>query len=201
MFLDSDQFDGDILSGDADDLPDFLVAHVFEPKQDDGSVHYTESVDAMIQLLDLSGVVVGIGEQVDVHIEGNRLNTAFLFAFEGEAGIETDPPNPSLYVAFALERVKTSPKVDERLLEKVIGFFLVFRKEVAHGEYRVFVPFDNVGKSPFFFSHVRIVCILDAKKGEILHRKGYFFQKHKGDIMALLNVAGGKSLLIQSIFT
>ena len=65
----------------------------------------------------------------------------------------TDPPNPSLYVAFALERVKPSPKVDECLLEKVVGFLLVFRKEVAHGEYRVFVPFDNVGKSLFFFSH------------------------------------------------
>ena len=65
----------------------------------------------------------------------------------------TDPPNPSLYVAFALERVKPSPKVDECLLEKVVGFLLVFRKEVAHGKYRVFVPFDNVGKSLFFFSH------------------------------------------------
>ena len=154
MFLDSDQFDGDILSGDADDLPDFLVAHVFEPKQDDGSVHYTELVDATVKLLDLLGVIVGVGEQVDVHIKGNRLNTTFLLAVEGDAGIKTDPPNPSLYVTFVLERVKPSPKVDERLLKKIVGFLLVFRKEVAHGEYRVFVPFDNVGKSLFFFSHV-----------------------------------------------
>jgi hypothetical protein len=127
----------------------------------------------------LSCVVVGVGKEVDVHVEGNCLDTAFLLAFEGETSIETDPPNPSLYVAFALERVKAPPKVDECLLEKVVGFLLVFRKEVTHGEYRVFVPFDNVRKSLFFFSHVRVVCILDAKKGEILHREGYFFQKHK----------------------
>jgi hypothetical protein len=201
LLLDPNQFDGDIFGGDADDLPDFLVAHVFKPQQDDGSVHHTKLVDTAVELLDLTGVVISVSKEVDVHVEGNHLDTASLFALKGKASVEADSPNPSLYVAFALERVKTSPKVDERLLEKVIGFLLVFRKEVAHGEYRVFVPFDNVGKSPFFFSHVRIVCILDAKKGEILHRKGYFFQKHKGDIMALLNVAGVDSLLIQSIFT
>ena len=153
MFLDSDQFDRDILGGDADDLPDFLVTHVLQPEQNDGFIDYAEFVDSSIELLDLSGVVIGVGIEVDVHIEGNRLNAASLLALEGKAGVEADPPNPSLYVAFALERVKPSPKVDECLLEKVVGFFLVFRKEVAHGEYRVFVPFDNVGKSLFFFSH------------------------------------------------
>jgi hypothetical protein len=153
LFLDPNQFDGDILSGDADDLPNFLVAHVFQPKQDDGPIHHAEFVDAMIQLLDLAGVVVSISEEIDVHVEGNRLDAAFLLTIEGDASIETDPPNPSLHVALALERVKPLPQVDERLLEKVIGFFLVLRKEVAHSEDRVFVPFDNVGKSLFFFSH------------------------------------------------
>ena len=153
MFLDSYQFDGDILGGDSNNLPDFLVTHVLEPQQDDGPVHHAEFVDAMVELLDLFGFIVGVGEEVDVHIEGNRLDAASFLAFEGKASVEADSPNPSLYVAFALERVKTSPKVDERLLEKVVGFLLVFRKEVAHSEYRVFVPFDNIGKSLFFFSH------------------------------------------------
>ena len=157
-------------------MPDFLVTHVLEPKQDDGPVHHTKSIDAMVQLLDLPGVVIGVGEQVDVHIERNCLDATFLLTIEGDASIETDPPNPSLYVAFALERVKASPKVNECLLEKVVDFLLVFRKEVAHSEDSVFVPFDNVGKSLFFFSHVRIVCILDAKKGEILHEDAYFLE-------------------------
>ena len=120
----------------------------------------------MVELLDLSGVVVGVGKEVDVHVEGNCIDTAFFLAIEGNAGIETDPPNPSLYVAFALKRVEPSPKVDQRLLKKVIGFVLVFRKEVTHGEYRVFVAFDNVGESLFFFFHGKNRLPIRRKKSE-----------------------------------
>ncbi len=109
MFLDSDQFDGDILGGDADDLPDFLVAHVFKPKQDDGPVDQPQFVDAAVELLDLSGVVVGIGEKVDVHREGNGLYSPFLLALKGEASVEAHAPDPGLHVALPLKRVEAPP--------------------------------------------------------------------------------------------
>ena len=144
MFLDSDQFDGDILGGDADDLPDFLVAHVFEPKQDDGPVYNAEFVDAAVELLNLSGVVVGVGEEVDFHRERDGLYAAFLLALGGEAGVEADTPNPGLHVALPLERVEASPQVDERLLEQVVHLVLILREEVAHRVNGVFVPFHEV---------------------------------------------------------
>ena len=153
MFLDSDQFDGDVLGGDADDLPDFLIAHIFKPKQDDGPIDHAKFVDAAVELLDLPGVIVGIGEEVDVHRERHGFHAAFLFALGGEAGVEADTPNPSLHVALPLERVEASPKVDERLLKQVVHLVLVLREEVAHGEDGVFVRFHDVGKLFFFLLH------------------------------------------------
>ena len=153
MFLDSDQFDGDVLRGDADDLPDFLIAHVFEPKQDDGPIDHAEFVDAAVELLDLLCVVVGVGEEVDVHRERHGLHAAFLLALGGEAGVEADAPNPSLHVALPLERVEAPPQVDERLLEQVVHLVLVLREEVAHGEDGVFVCLHDVRKFRFFLFH------------------------------------------------
>ena len=153
MFLDSDQFDGDIFGGDAYDLPDFLVAHVFEPKQDDCPIDHPKFVDAVIELLDLTGVVVGVGEEVDAHRERQGLHTAFLLAFSGEAGVEADAPDPGLYFALPLERVEAPPQIDERLLEQVVHLVLVLREEVAHRVYGVFVPFHEVRKFSFFLFH------------------------------------------------
>ena len=144
MFLDSDQFDGNVFGGDADDLPDFLVAHVFEPKQDDSPIDHAEFVDAAVELLDLPGVVVGAGEEVDFHRERDGLHAAFLLALDGEAGVEADTPNPCLHVALPLERVEASPQVDERLLEQVVHLVLILREEVAHRVNGVFVPFHEV---------------------------------------------------------
>jgi hypothetical protein len=109
LFLDSNQFDGDIFGRDTDNLPDFLIAHVFQPKQDDGSINQTQFVDALVELLNLLSVIVGVGKQVDVHVKGHCLYTAFLFALESEAGVETDTPNPSLHIAFALEAIEAPP--------------------------------------------------------------------------------------------
>ena len=134
-------------------MPDFLVTHVFEPKQDDGPIDYAEFVDAAIELLDLSGVVVSVGEEVDVHRERYGLHAAFLLALGGEAGVEANAPNPSFHVALPLERVEAPPKVDERLLEQVVHLVLILREEVAHGEDGVFVCFHGVGKLFFFLFH------------------------------------------------
>ena len=125
MFLDSDQFDGDVLRGDANDLPDFLIVHIFKPKQDDGPIDHAEFVDAAVELLDLPGVVVGVGEEVDVHRERHGFHAAFLLALGSEAGVEADAPNPSLHVALPLECAEASPQIDERLLEQVVHLVLV----------------------------------------------------------------------------
>ena len=101
----------------------------------------------------MSGVVVGVGEEVDVHRERHGLHTAFLLALGGEAGVEADAPNPSLHVALPLECAEASPKVDECLLEQVVGFVVVFREEVAHGVNRVFVCLHDGGKLIFFLLH------------------------------------------------
>ena len=65
--------------------------------------------NATVELLDLLGIIVRIGEKVDVHIERNRLDFVFLFALKGKAGVETDPPNPSLHVAFSLKPIEAPP--------------------------------------------------------------------------------------------
>ena len=101
----------------------------------------------------MSGVVVGVGEKVDVHVERDHLDTAFLLTLEGEAGVEADSPNPSLHVAFALESVETSPQVDERFLEQVVHLVVVLREQVTNGVDGVFVPLHDVGKLVFFLLH------------------------------------------------
>ncbi len=177
MFLDPDQFDGDVLRGDANDLPDFLIAHVFKPKQDDGPVHHAEFVDAAVELLDLSGVVVGVGEEVDVHRERHGLHAAFLLALGGEASVEADAPNPGLQVALPLKRVEASPQVDERLLEQVVGLVVVFREEIAHGVNRVFVCFHDGGKLNFFLLHCRNRLPIRRKTSEKTTKEEKFSRK------------------------
>jgi len=125
LFLDSDQFYGDVFGGDADDFTDFFVAHVLQPKQDDCPIEHPEFVDAAVKHLHLPGVVVGVGKQIDVHCQRQRIHAAFLFPFECEAGVQADAPDPRLHVAFALKAVESAPQVDERLLKQVVHLILV----------------------------------------------------------------------------
>ena len=182
MFLDSDQFDGDILGGDADDLPDFLVAHVFEPKQDDGPIDHAKFVDAVIELLDLSGVVVCVCEEVDFHRERHGLHAVFLLALGGEAGVEGDAPNPSLHVTLPFERVEAPPQVDERFLEQVVHLILALREEIAHRVNGVFVPFHEARKFRFFLFHRSESFVYLTQK----QRKNYKERKIFSKMLAVL---------------
>ena len=133
-------------------------------------------------MLDLSGVVVSVGEEVDVHRERYGLHAAFLLALGGEAGVEANAPNPSFHVALPLERVEAPPKVDERLLEQVVHLVLVLREEVAHRVNGVFVPFHEVRKFSFFLFHRSESFVYLTQK----QRKNYKERKFYSKMLAVL---------------
>lgn len=110
----------------------FFIAHIFKPEQYDGAVKGAQTVDTLIELADLAGVFVRIGEEVGVLGDRNA-GMSSLFALPGEAGIETDFPDPRVNLAELSKGVDAPPKVDEYFLKQVVDLVVIVREHEAHG--------------------------------------------------------------------
>ena len=111
MFADSEQTDADILSGDADNLSDFLVAEVLEPQQYDGAVEGLQLGDALVEHVHLAGVLIAVFKQIDVHGHPNG-GCATLLTVERNAGVEGNAVDPRSDVGAMLEALEAFPKID-----------------------------------------------------------------------------------------
>lgn len=129
LFLDAEQTGGDGRQRYADYVGYVLIAHVLQPKENDGAVEDIQSTDALVQLLNLLAVGVGIVVQVDIDRKRHRLYTTFLLPFLVVASIQADTPYPRLQATLAPEVLKTFPQVYQYLLEVVLHFVLVLEKK------------------------------------------------------------------------
>ena len=112
MFADSEQSDADVLSGDSDNLADFLVRQVFEPEQDDGAVEGLQLGDALVEHVHLAGVLVAVFKEVDVHGEPDFGGATLLFPVDRDTGVQGDAIDPRPDVGAMLEAVEAFPKID-----------------------------------------------------------------------------------------
>ena len=111
MFTDSEQADADILSCDADNLSDFLIAEVLEPEQNNRPVEGLQLGDALVEHVHLLGVLVAVFKEVDVHCQRDG-GTASLLPVERDTGVEADAVDPRPDVTAMLKAFESFPKID-----------------------------------------------------------------------------------------
>ena len=133
LFLYSDKADRDILGRYSNYGSYLIVAHVLEPEKDYGSVKKPQLAYTALQQPYLFAILACVIEKVDVHLKWHSLSSAFLLAFRRDAGVQTDTVYPCAVATLPAKLLKTIPKVDEDVLEKVGNLLLVFREHIADG--------------------------------------------------------------------
>lgn len=155
LLLDAYQLDRHILGCYAHDSPDILVAHILQPQQDERPIHHAELVDAGVELADLLAVLVRVGKEVARHREGHTLTPSPLLALCGETGVQRHTPHPGVRLRLSAKPVKAQPKIDERILEKVLHLVMVLGEHIAHRVYRALMLADYLFKFSFLVFHLQ----------------------------------------------
>ena len=179
MFLDAEQSVGNARQTDAYHVGYILIAHILQPKEDEGSIENIEAVDSVVQHLNLFTVFVVIVVQVDVDRKWNSLYTTILLSFQVATGVKAHAPYPSLRTAIATEVLEALPKVYQYLLEQVVHLLLVVREEVADGIYRLTVLSDHFSKLSFNVVHQLSFCrstLLDTQMQDSFQKIPIIFQ-------------------------
>jgi len=169
LFLDAEQPGGHIGKRDADHVGYVLIAHILQPKKNDGSIEDIESVDSVVQHLNLFAMSIVIVVQVDVDGKRNGLYTTLLLPFMVVASIQADAPNPGFHTTFPAEFRESFPEVDQYLLVKVVHLFRVFGEEIADGINRLPVFLHHFCKLQFNVIHPIFFVVsihLDTRMGD-----------------------------------
>lgn len=133
LFLYSDKADRDILGRYSYYGSNLIVAHVLEPEKYNSSVKKPQLAYTALQQLYLPAILACVIEKVDVHLKWHYLSSAFLLAFRRDAGVQADTVYPCVVTTLPAKLLKTIPKVDEDVLEKVGNLLLIFREHIADG--------------------------------------------------------------------